>query len=84
MRNALEAVHGKELTEKKAGKQLQEKAAFEDVIGHVTRNELEVSETGLQGISVQTMRDCLREMGQATPSKTKKAELITTLLLGFC
>ena len=31
MRNALEAVHGKELTEKKAGKQLQEKAAFEDV-----------------------------------------------------
>ena len=71
---------GEKLAEKKAEKQLQEKAAFEDVIGRVTRNELAVSETGLQGLSVRTMRDCLRGMGQATPSKTKKAELITTLL----
>ena len=71
---------GEKLAEKKAGKQLQEKAAFEDVIGRVTRNELAVSETGLQGLSDRTMRDCLRGMGQATPSKTKKAELITTLL----
>ena len=87
MRNALKAVHGKELTEKKAGKQLQEKATFEDVIGRVTRNELEVSvcysETGLQGLSVQTMRDC-EKWGRQHPPRPRKQSSSRRFFLGFC
>ena len=56
---------GEILAEKKAGNSYRRKAAFEDVIGRVTRNELAVSETGLQGLSVRTMRDCLRGMAGA-------------------
>ena len=38
---------GEKLTERKAGKQQQEKASFEDVIGRISRNELALSETDL-------------------------------------
>ena len=83
MRSALKAIYGKELTEKKAGKQQQEKAAFEDVIGRVTRNELEVTETGLQGLSVQTMRDC-EKWGRQHPPRPRKQSSSRRFFLGFC
>ena len=66
--------------EKKAERAQREKSAFKDVVGKVTRGELKVTEEGLQKLTATHMRDCLRGMGEPTPSNTRKGELVAALL----
>ena len=58
--------------EKKAERAQREKSAFKDVVEKVTRGELKVTEEGLQKLTATHMRDCLRGMGEPTPSNTRK------------